>query len=208
MRKYYAKKLTKKQKQKEVLKIQVFILASITFLVAGYITELSSLLANDISASTEPHRTHTEEKTPDSSIAPSEQNQNTQSHTERKKFEEMTVPEKITVIAEQECKERDLGDFCVEDIKAMAYVESRFDPNRVGDNGNSYGILQIHTGYHPDVRVEQAKDLRFSIEWTLDRLVHYGYPVYRSNAIRKHNGGLDNPRTQIYLNKVNEIALK
>lgn len=207
MRRYYAQKLTKKQRQKEILKIQLFILASITFLVAGYITGLSSMLVRDIEASMKPHRAYREVFDPKRNNEPSEKNQNTQSHTGPRSSKKMSVPEKIAVIAEQECKKRDLGDFCVEDIKAMAYVESRFDPNAVGDNNQSFGILQIHTGYHQHITKEQARDIRFSIEWTLDRLVHYGYPVYRSNSIRRHNGGLDNPRTKNYLQTVNEIAL-
>ena len=43
--------------------------------------------------------------------------------------------------------------------------ESGLDPTKIGDNGTSYGIAQIHLVAHPDVTKEQALDRDFSIEW-------------------------------------------
>lgn len=46
------------------------------------------------------------------------------------------------------------------------WCESRFNPNAIGDHGNSYGIAQIHLPSHPDITKTQALDPRFAIEWT------------------------------------------
>jgi hypothetical protein len=117
--------------------------------------------------------------------------------------EPKTVEEQIRAIAEKECEKRGLAEYCIKDILSMAWVESRLNPNAIGDGGKSHGILQIHLGYHKHVTVEQAQDIEFSIKWTLDRMTHYGYPEYRSYAIRRHNGSATNPLTLNYLQKVN-----
>jgi len=119
--------------------------------------------------------------------------------------EELSVKDtkgKIKAVAVRECRNRNLGGYCVEDMLAMAWTESRFDCNVVGDNGNSFGCFQIHRGYHKHVTVEQARDIEFSLNWTLNRLVSKGYPKYRTASIRLHNGSLDNPKTLAYFNTV------
>jgi hypothetical protein len=117
---------------------------------------------------------------------------------------DLTVIDKIRIIGTKYCKEKNIDTiFCTNDLIAMAWVETKHICSKVGDNGNSRGCFQIHKGYHPNVSDEQAEDLEFSINWTLNRLVHYGYPEFRSYAIRRHNGSADNPKTLVYLNKVN-----
>ena len=111
--------------------------------------------------------------------------------------------DKIRAIAIKECSNRNLGEYCINDMLAMAWTESRFNCDVVGDNGNSFGCFQIHRGYHKHITIEQARDIEFSMNWTLKRMVHYGYPVYRSASIRRHNGSLNNPKTLAYLNSVN-----
>lgn len=49
--------------------------------------------------------------------------------------------------------------------------ESRWKPSAVGDQGNSFGLLQIHLPSHPTVKKSQALDPYFSIEWAADRWV-------------------------------------
>ena len=111
--------------------------------------------------------------------------------------------DKIRAIAIKECSNRNLGEYCINDMLAMAWTESRFNCDVVGDNGNSFGCFQIHRGYHKHITIEQARDIEFSMNWTLNRMAHYGYPVYRSASIRRHNGSLNNPKTLAYLNSVN-----
>lgn len=115
-----------------------------------------------------------------------------------------TDRQKVERIAEEECTKRGLGDFCTKDILGIAYAESRFDCNVVGDNGKSFGCFQIHRGWHPTVTVDQAKDIQFAINWTIDRLVNNKYPVMRSNAIMKHNGTPGTVKTKAYLATVNQ----
>ena len=119
---------------------------------------------------------------------------------------DLTVADQIRIIANEECANRDLGSYCVNDLLAMAWTESRFNPNAIGDNGASHGLYQIHLGYHPEITQEQARDIRFSINWTLNRLTHYGYPVYRSRSIMKHNGTPNTPNTLRYLASVNNYT--
>lgn len=114
----------------------------------------------------------------------------------------------IRRIAKEECDKQKLGDYCVDDLVAIGYTESRFDCNVIGDGGKSFGCFQIHRGWHPDVSVAQAKDLKFAINWTLNRMVHYGYPTMRSYSIMKHNGTPGTVKTKAYLATVNNFLKK
>lgn len=114
-----------------------------------------------------------------------------------------STKEKLKMIVKVECEKRKLDDYCVEDLMAMAWVESRFNDKAVGDGGNSHGLFQISRYYHPHISIEQAQNIKFATTFTLDRLIKKGYPKYRSNSIRLHNGSLNNPKTLNYLNAVN-----
>ncbi len=48
--------------------------------------------------------------------------------------------------------------------------ESQFNPEAVGDHGNSLGAWQIHMPAHGDISPEQAKDIRWSTQWALTQL--------------------------------------
>lgn len=119
-----------------------------------------------------------------------------------------SVKDRIIAEAENLCNKYTLGDFCVKDLLGMAWTESRYNDKAIGDGGKSHGLYQIHLGYHPDVTVNQAEDIRFATEWTLKRLLHFGYPEYRSTAIQRHNGTPGTAKTISYLESVNSIALK
>lgn len=43
--------------------------------------------------------------------------------------------------------------------------ESGYNPNAVGDNGNSFGLSQIYLPAHPYVTQSQAIDIDFSLEF-------------------------------------------
>ena len=115
----------------------------------------------------------------------------------------LTDKDKLFISATKECLKRDLGEYCVNDLMAMAYTESRFNCNAIGDNGASHGCFQIHLGYHKHITQDQARDIDFAVKWTLDRMVHYNYPEYRSYAIMKHNGTPNTKKTLAYLKAVN-----
>ena len=65
-------------------------------------------------------------------------------------------------------------------------AESSFNSRAVGDNGNSFGLVQIHRPSHPHITQEQAFDVHFSVKFLCDNLVAgrgsmwTTYPVYRS----------------------------
>ena len=77
---------------------------------------------------------------------------------------------------------------CYYDLLAMAYAESRFNCEAVGDGGRSRGCFQIQTALH-GVSVADAERYEFAAEWTVDRMVRdLAYPTYRTAAITRHNG--------------------
>jgi hypothetical protein len=89
---------------------------------------------------------------------------------------------------------------CVSDLLAIAWKESHYDCNAVGDGGQSLGCYQIHHEYHPEVSDPDRRDFGFSTGWTLGNLVGNGWPKYRTYAIRKHNGW--GPASIVYAEKV------
>lgn len=106
-----------------------------------------------------------------------------------------------------------IQDQCEKDLLGIAWAETWGDPfncQQVGDLDikGSYGCFQINKHFHAHVTREQAEDPYWAAIWTIKRLVAKGYPVYRSNAIRSHNGSINNPVTKTYLDKVNQVALR
>jgi len=79
---------------------------------------------------------------------------------------------------------------CVPDLLGIMWAESRFRPNaeNVSRIEKSYGYFQINLDVHRSISREQANDLRWSAAWTVNRLVSYGYPRYRTHAVQCHNG--------------------
>lgn len=77
---------------------------------------------------------------------------------------------------------------CYDDLLAIAYHESRFDNNAVGDHGLSHGPFQIYQKVHPNITLEQATDYRWAATWTLERMHGFGYPAQRTLSIKAHNG--------------------
>lgn len=110
----------------------------------------------------------------------------------------------IEQAAKVACKARDLGDYCVADLMGIAYAEHHdFDCSKNGDSGSSIGCFQIYRVVHKSITVSQAEDINWSAKWTLNRLISNGYPTYRSNSIRRHNGDPRIPKTKEYLDTVN-----
>lgn len=50
-------------------------------------------------------------------------------------------------------------------LSQVIKCESGFDPNKVGDHGTSFGLVQIHLPAHPTITKEQALDPFFSAEF-------------------------------------------
>ena len=48
--------------------------------------------------------------------------------------------------------------------------ESGFNPNAIGDNGHSFGLVQIFLEYHPTVTKEQALNPEFAINFLAEKL--------------------------------------
>jgi len=75
----------------------------------------------------------------------------------------LTTEEKIVYYANKHKVSADI-------IYKVISCESQFNPNAVGDNGHSRGLVQIYDDYHPEVTHEQAFNEDFSIEFLAKKL--------------------------------------
>jgi len=102
-------------------------------------------------------------------------------------------------------------------LDAIAHVESRNDPNAVGDSGRARGVYQIHRSYWQDgTRIlgvtwsyQDATDPIKARQVVRAYLLHYGRGRDLLDLARIHNGGPNGykkPATRSYANKV-EAAL-
>lgn len=86
-------------------------------------------------------------------------------------------------------------------LKAMIQVESKGDPEAIGDGGRAIGVLQIHRDYWTDATsflgvswpysdardpVKAAAAVR---AYTAHYAAHYGRPWTAETIARIHNGG-------------------
>lgn len=115
--------------------------------------------------------------------------------------------EQIKTKAIELCTARGFGEYCVKDLQGIAWKETKYNCQAVGDGGYSFGCFQIYTRVHKHIMKDQAESIDFATEWTLDYLVTNGYPKYRSHAIRKHNGNPFIQQTQDYLNDINNYII-
>jgi len=107
-----------------------------------------------------------------------------------------------TAILTHVCHENDqLGEDCPRTLYAMAMQESYFGKAMAGDGGRSIGWFHIMD--YNKVSDSCALDLECSANWSLKRLIHFGYPTYRSIAIMAHNGTPNTTNTKNYLAAVN-----
>jgi hypothetical protein len=90
---------------------------------------------------------------------------------------------------------------CPVTLYAMAQHESYFGKAMSGDGGRSQGyfhILDIHK-----LPKSCTHDLECSADFTLKRMIRYGYKTNPANAIMAHNGTPGIPATTRYLASVN-----
>lgn len=64
----------------------------------------------------------------------------------------------------------------------------------VGDYGWSHGAFQIHLGFHPAVTEEMARDFRWALDWTAQRMIRMNYLADPGYAIMRHNGANEQAR--------------
>lgn len=108
-----------------------------------------------------------------------------------------------TTILTKVCHEQGLNDAnCPKILYAMAQQESYFGKVMSGDGGKSHGYF--HIMFYHNVPTSCSEDLACSARWTLKRMIAKGFKTNRDNAIRLHNGSLDNPLTLTYLKLVKE----
>jgi hypothetical protein len=60
----------------------------------------------------------------------------------------------------------------------IAEAEGQFDTNSVGDHGTSYGTWQIHLPAHKDITKEQATNLIWSTQWSLNEMKKNGCKIW------------------------------
>ncbi len=109
-------------------------------------------------------------------------------------------------------------------ISALIHVESKGNPDAIGDNGQAYGVLQMHQIYLDDVErisariytIDDIKDEANAREACYIYMLHYGKVLYRregrqvtlEDLARMHNGGPDGYKqdcTKAYWAKVRVV---
>ncbi|MBI2264456.1 MAG: lytic transglycosylase domain-containing protein [Armatimonadetes bacterium] len=87
-------------------------------------------------------------------------------------------------------------------LKAIAWQESGWNSNAVGDGGKSFGMMQIYSSAHPDYNIAKGKsDPSYNIEYGA-KLLRSLYDRYGSweMAITRYNGS--GPMAEAYRGKV------
>lgn len=96
---------------------------------------------------------------------------------------------------------------------SIAQIESGFNPNAVGDNGNSFGLFQIHRPSHPDYKggTDPEANARYGIK-LFKRLLDANNGSV-NKAIWAYNAGQGNVNkgilpatTKNYINRVAQLA--
>lgn len=75
----------------------------------------------------------------------------------------LTIREIISI----EAREHNVSE---EVMNKVINCESEYNPQAVGDQGHSYGLVQIHNLYHPEVTKAQALDPEFAIDFLATNL--------------------------------------
>lgn len=110
-----------------------------------------------------------------------------------------TVQDVLLDVCHQHGYADTLAENCAKHLLGICWKESHCKADAKGDYVASvkkymaYGWFQINRYYNPDVSIEEASDLRWSANWTLNYLERHSYPKYVKYAIQCHNGcGFDN----------------
>lgn len=153
MRKYYAKQLTKKARQREVFKIQMAVIITCTALSLCVVQARAYV----------PDR-------PVTGVNAPEIKKDKETESENKsvnKSENKSVKEQILEIAEEENFK--WPDYLVR----LSYCESRWDPKATNNNGKygvDRGVFQINDYYHPEIPDNCAFNVECSTKWTIRRI--------------------------------------
>lgn len=122
--------------------------------------------------------------------------------SEIKRLEEETG--KPTAILTKVCRKNGFTDSdCPKILYAMAVQESFFGKVMTGDSGRSHGyfhILDIHK-----LPKSCSHDLECSADWSLKRMIRYGFKTNRDKAVMAHNG---TPGTKTTLNYLAQVKKK
>ena len=168
--KTYKKVLTKKQKQKEIFKIQLTVLGIITFIAVSYIQGYGVLARTDIDNAfkspeslTESFKPEKGNNTPEEKIEPQESLKMTELITDN------PVEQQIYLIAD-EMGRPEWGEYLVK----LAYCESRLDPKAVNSQGNNpadsvdRGLFQYNSYWQSQVSDECAFSVNCSVRKTIE----------------------------------------
>ena len=73
----------------------------------------------------------------------------------------LSKPELLAIATSTAAKYHLNADHFVKTINC----ESNWNPDTIGDHGESFGLVQIHLIAHQDISKEQALNPRFAIQW-------------------------------------------
>lgn len=80
------------------------------------------------------------------------------------------VPPKPLTLKEKSDKYAKQYNVNAELMSAVVKCESTFNPDAIGDYGNSFGLVQIHLPSHPTITKEQAYDPDFALDFLAKNL--------------------------------------
>lgn len=108
------------------------------------------------------------------------------------------APENLKAAATRVCDENNIKEvWCRNDLLALSNHETAGWVRFEGDGGCSTGWFHINRCVHVHVTKDQSMNFEWAAQWSLKRMIHYGYPVYRTQALQSHNGiGVNNGYAQ------------
>lgn len=73
----------------------------------------------------------------------------------------------------------------------IANAESQLNSEAIGDHNTSFGLYQIHLPAHKEITVQQAHDIIFSTEWSLNEMKQNGCKIWSTcdNVMKRPTGG-------------------
>lgn len=65
----------------------------------------------------------------------------------------------------------------------ISWQESNWNPDAIGDHGESIGAFQIHLPAHEEISMQQATDIYWSSDWAMQQLAHGSCKIWTTCPI-------------------------
>ena len=126
----------------------------------------------------------------------------------KRQYYDIPLSEYVQDVIFDECKKYNISPALV---IAMIYQESRFDDTIIGDNGRSYGLMQIQKRYHKDRMIklgctdllDPTQNIRVGVD-LLAELKAQNNDIFW--VLMAYNGGISYANKQIKNNNISNYA--